>query len=341
MRLSKLIFNFSLFNYKNFICIYYLNKSKILMVNKYHIKYNWYSFYEGINNINFYYIFNNLRMSHKSPCLFLRNNSLYEIIELKRKSSIFKKNSDHKYLILNYLNLLKNNYENNNNFKKKKENNKKRVNFFLKNVDVSRRLKPLFKNNRVVLKSFYNLKYYRNFSLSKNIKQISRFNKLDMILTMEYSLVNILMKTDIFISLKDCMWFLKNSFISINSKIIKSEKFLVKPFDIVNVSHNFYYFNFYKESFNNSLNNLYKINLKLWKINRNRLKEGEFKESYPLWMDNYLFYKKDIPVNLEIDYISMSIIVLYYDLKNSNLNYLNLKFVNIYLNRLYNWKYII
>ena len=86
---------------------------------------------------------------------------------------------------------------------------------------------------------------------------------------------------------------------------------------------------------------MYKINLKFWSFNKNRSLNNKNVENYPKWIENYKFFKNDIPLNLEVDYLSMSIVVLSYSFNEKNLNYFNLKFINLYLNRLYNWKYII
>ena len=53
-------------------------------------------------------------------------------------------------------------------------------------------------------------------------------------------------------------------------------------------------------------------------------------------MYNYTFFKTDVPLFIEVDYISMNFILLNYKISFKNFDYYNSKFLNIYLNRLYN-----
>lgn len=289
-------------------------------------------------NLNF------ININYNSLYIFNKNNSknnynkIENIVNMKKTSSILKKNSDINYSILNYVNNLKNRYENNNlnNFL----NYDNSMNLDIKNFDFSRRIKPLIKTNRLILKSFNNIKYYRKFSFNKNIKKLVNFNKFNMLFKLENNALNIIMKSDFFFSTNDCIWFFKNSLISVNSKINKNHNTLIYPNDIINISFNSVYFEYYKEFLDKLINNLYKINSKIWSFSKNRVFNLNNKENYPKWINNYKFFKKDIPLNLEIDYTSMTIIFLNYNFNYKNFTYYNMKFINLYLNRLYNWKYI-
>lgn len=158
------------------------------------------------------------------------------------------------------------------------------ISFNSKNIDFKKKLKLVFKENRKTLKFFFNLKYYRQFSFSKNIKKINNLKKSDFIFNYESTLVNIIMKSDFFFSKSDCIWFIENGLISVNSFLIKNSKLILKPYDIINIVNGNYYFEFYKKLFDNLLNNLYKIGIKLWSINKNRYKnlnQKGLKENYP------------------------------------------------------------
>ena len=328
-------------NFKTFFrlnsIIFVKNGNVLILSNFFEIKYNWINTYEdGVNDINFNFIDYVNFISYKRNAI--KSSKLHDIIKLKKSSSILKKKNDFKYLILNYVNFLKNNYE--------KEKNSKKINFHsygldTKNLDYSKKIKLFFKDNRLLLKDFFNIKYYRKFSFSKNIIKISNFNKFNMLYNLENNLVNVLMKSDFFLSEKDCVWYIRNSLISVNFKIINKTNYTIKVNDIINVCYTNYYFENYKNTFNNTLNNLYKINLKIWSLNKNRITNSKQKENYPLWIDDYKFFKKDVPLNIEVDYTTMSIIILDYNLDFNSITYYNIKFINLYLNRLYNWKYII
>lgn len=272
------------------------------------------------------------------------NEKLYDIINFKKKCSLIKKKVDIKYIILNKIF-----YESkNDNFLNKKIKNNNIYNTTnYKNFDFKKKLKLIFRNNRKILKEIYNLKYYRNFSLNKNIKNICNFSKINNLTNINNNILSILLKTDFFFSKKDCLWFLKNSLISVNSLIIKNKNYILRDYDIINIAYTNKYFYYYKNYLNNLLNNFYKIGLKLWAINKKRFKPSEkndkkfLKENYPNWIENFMFFKKDIPLFLEVDYMTMTVIFLDYNKNFKNFDHLNFKLFNFHLSRLYNWKFII
>ena len=340
--IQKNLFKKSLIVYNN--NIFLLNFNNFYILNDfYKSKYSWLNHYDDVNNeISLNYINLNYNSIFFKKIFLKNSNSLSNLIKMKKNSSIFKKNSDLNYSILNYVNFLKIKYENKN-FKGflGYNNSLNGKNLDTKNFDFSRKLNLLIKSNRFILKKFYNIKYYRKFSFSKNIKKICNLRKFDLIFNLENNALNTVMKCDIFFSISDCIWFFKNSLISINSKIVKDFNQLIHTNDIIIISFNSFYFSFYKEKTNKIINNLYKLGLKIWSFNKNRNLNLNLKENYPKWVDNYKFFKKDIPLNIELDYVTMTIVFLDYDFNYKNLNYYNFKFINLYLNRLYNWKYVI
>lgn len=333
-------------NYANFINIFFL--SKIYILNNYSIsRFNWISVYEYSDDISLNFFENNLQNysnEKKNINLSSQSNRLHDKIILKKKISLLKKKFDIDYVILSRVFSYKNNY-NYNKFKDLENFNINNYNFLsTKSIDLNKKLKLFIKTNRFILKSFFNLKFYRNFSISKNIKNFCNSNSLNYIINFENNILNILMKCDFFISKKDCIWFLDKGLISLNSFVNKNPKALIKSGDIINLVVSDYYYIFYKNNFDFLLNNIYKVNLKFWSINKNRFKNLELKdikENYPSWIDNYKYFKKDIPLNLEVDYISMTIIVLNHNLNFKKLDFYSFKFISFYMSRLYNWKFII
>lgn len=331
-------FNF-LIKYKNIKLFYtfIFNFKKLnffLITNFLDQKYQWLSSNQNLNDFNINFI-KLLGFSVKVKKSLKLDNKVYNIINFKKKCSLLKKKNDIMYVILNKIY-----YSGRNEF----FNN---IKTDFKNFDFKKKLKFIFKTNREILKKIYNLKYYRNFSLNKNIKNICNFSKKNNFININNNLLNILLKSDFFFSKNDCLWFLSNSLISVNSLITKDRNYILREYDIVNVFYSNKYFYYYKNCLNRLLNNFYKIGLKLWSINKKRFKPVEktekktIKESYPNWLENYIFFKKDIPLHLEVDYMSMTLIMLNYNWNFKNSDIIDYKFFNFYLNRLYNWKFII
>lgn len=292
-----------------------------------------------------------------------------EIIYFKKKSSILKKNSDYEFNVLNYasksrdnfylnhsLNVLES-FENENDFnktenidfsfvetKKKNVHNNIKINYFFnyKNLDFKRKINLVFQKNRNLLRKFLKVKFKRQNTFNRYIKNFIKLKNLDFLFNFEYKLINLLTRSLFFFNYKDCLWFLKNGYITINGVVEYNQKRLLKPFEIVNVVYNNYYFFYYRFMLDNCISNIYKFNLKIWKINNNRnniKKKNE--ESYSEWLHKYIYYKNDIPKFIEVDFISMTMVLLKYTYNKNYMDYYNIKFLNLYLNRLYNWKTVI
>lgn len=327
--------------FKKLNILYFYNSKFIFLFNNFFdYKYNWLNTETSAHNDFYFNVsdFNSKKYNYKLANLKKNSTDINNIIKLKKTSSVFKKNNDYNYLILNYLNIIRYNFIHN-----------KSLDYFdntpfFKNFDLNKKIKLIFKNNRNILKLFFNLKYFRKFSLSKNIISLINFKKNKMIFNLENNILNILMKSNFFLSEPDCIWFLKNGLISVNYHTQKNPNFVISNLDIINVCSHKNYYSYYKNAFDLVLNNFFKVNLKLWSINKNKFKNFDTKknvENYPKWINNYKFFKKSVDLNLEIDYLSMTIIILNYPYNFDNVSYYNLKFINFYLNRLYNWKYIV
>lgn len=349
---------FSLFNNKyKYFNIFFLNHPRIL-------KYNW-----AKNKTNLIQYFNisfgnkfNFRLPLKYDNTLIKIN---EIIFLKRKSGFLKKNPDYEFTILNRANANKNKLLFNRNFNKKppklkskkliipkssfknisfnvKTLKSKKYNFSQKTMDFKKKFVLILKKNRNLLRSFLKIKPKRKFNFNKYIKNLSKSNYKGFLYFYEYNIVNILVRSNFFFNHKDCSWFLKNGYISLNGKVLISEKTVLKPLEIVNVSYSNYFYFYYRKNLNDCLNNLYRFNKKIWKINqkkKNYLVKNT--EKYSNWIYRSIYIKNDIPVFIEVDYISMTLVMLNYTFNVNYVDYYNLKFLNLYLNRLYNWKFVI
>lgn len=118
-----------------------------------------------------------------------------------------------------------------------------------------------------------------------------------------------------------------------NNKLLRNADYNLKNNDIVSVIFNKYYYFLYKNYLNTFNFNFIKYNNFL-----RRNKYGNFKNEF-FFLNKFLFFKNDIPSYIEVDYISMSVFLVY----NNIFNYSSqeLKILNIFLKRLNNWKYLI
>ena len=335
--------------YNNFIHKKYRLFGYIFLVNANTYRYSWSTSKSPLIQYFFINTTSNLkkRISLKKTYNLDRINS---IIIFKKKSSIFKKVFDYEYTILNKsifdknkyfkkndnLNLIKPNYlPNKFNFQTKQK-------FNTKIIDFKRKFTVLLKKNRVILRKFLKVKFKRQFVFNKFIRNLSKLNSTDFLYKFEFRIHSILVRSNFFYNNNDCLWFFNNGLVSLNGSLIYDFNKKLKPLEIVTISINDYYYFFYRKNLNDCLNNSYRYNKKIWKINKQRY-EGDSKreERYPTWIYKYMYFKNDVPKFIEVDYISMSLVVLNYSIKSNYFDFYNLKFLNLYTNRLYNWKYII
>jgi ribosomal protein S4 len=207
------------------------------------------------------------------------------------------------------------------------QNNNKSNSLFFKNYDFIEKKLFYYKNNRNILKFLFNKKKKIQKFLNKFLKKFSKFKLLNFIKFFEFSLKNILTISNFFLNNKDITFFIKNNFIKVNNKFVNNEFVIVKKNDFVNLNYNKYYYFFYKNYINNLNNNVNKYNNFFKKNSKNDLNTNFS------FLNKIIILKNDVPCYLEVDYISMTLIVL----KESNtLTSFDLKLTNIFLRRLNN-----
>lgn len=380
-RFLYLIYNFSILNFfyfnryilkNNFIIFNTLLKNRChffgisFLINPKIFKYSWTK-----NKTNLLQFFitnfsNNLKLNRNYK-INSNSSNLNDIIIFKKKSSIFKKNIDFEYTILSKSNTNKNDFiYKNDDFNSKKiksafTNNKtknyssfknltfnknnlteKNFKFNFKNLDFKKKINVVLKNNRIILRKFLKVKFKRQFSFNKYIKNLIKNNVFDFLANFEYNIINIITRSNFFFNKQDSIWFLKNGYISLNGFVTFNSNVVLKPLEVVNISYSNYYYYYYRKSLNDCLNNMYRINSKIWKINQKRIDNYDKKnESYSNWTYRFMYFKEDVPKFIEVDYLSMTLVILNYSINKNYLDFYNLKFLNLYLSRLYNWKYII
>jgi len=84
------------------------------------------------------------------------------------------------------------------------------------------------------------------------------------------------------------------------------------------------------------------LNARIWRLVR--FNDNIYKQSarhVPSWVLLLSSFFLDIPRFLEIDFIVLTSIILYQPSFNFDFNYIVKKFLNLFLLRLYNWRYIV
>jgi len=262
-------------------------------------------------------------------------NYLHNLHPIFYKKNLKKKiNNNYQNKLFNY-NILKTFA--NLKYKVKRQNKFK----FINTLNGKKKIKKFILLNRKLYK-FLNFNLLKtSIKLSKQITFLSKFKQFNRILKLEFSLFNIVLNSNFIKSYFDLIKLIKLNIIYINRININNLFFILNINDIVefNISNKFYNYIFYFKNIFSK--HLIKIKNKLWfklkLIDKNKLDFNKNLLVNNLFKNN-LLSKINIPSFIEVDYFTLSIIIIY---KNFNLIELNLNFKKIliiYLFRLYNWK---
>lgn len=223
--------------------------------------------------------------------------------------------------------------------KKLKKNKVGLIKNFSKNFDLKKKIFFLLKENRSIISNLFFSKFTRQKKITSFLSKFRHFSIKKIIKFFEFSLFNILIQSHFLIFKVDVAYFLKNGFVFVNGQSVLNKFFLLSVGDRVQISLNNHYYLFFR-NFNKILKAFnYKIRLSMRKI---FLKRKDFYKQKstrtPSWVDKVIFSKQVIPKYLEVDFFTLTCVLI----RNVNSFYENnvvfLKFLSYFNIRLYNWK---
>ncbi len=299
------------------------------------------SLFKKKSNINSFFL-TNIQVSRFYKLHFFQKNDLlfhtYEDNEDKNE----KKN----YLCLNNtlnINFKKINFSFKKKFQKKKKLNKKnKKEFFFDNTifDLTDKFMDVLLLNRLKIMSIFRIKYHKKKKASKLLKPRIKLSAKDFFLNFEFSLINILLRSHFFLNKNDVIFFVKKGFVFING--VKCCNFLkvIKITDKINLLFGKFFFIYYRNVIDKIDDSLKKVNRYFWIQNKKHYDlHKQQKHTAPGWAEHFLYYTEDIPNFLDVDYLTLTIFILYNPMPYEY-NHILLKYLNIYKRRLYNWKFV-
>jgi hypothetical protein len=321
----------SIYLYKNILNFYRLNLYLPLLYG-YQFRYSWIEaktkydkfYFNSLENYFFVEFFSNTNIEISFDKFYLIDN----YVKFKNKLGFFKKVTSIKNLYLIKYNFFKN--YNNINYSLIKSVASDSLIF--KNFDFVEKKLLFFKNNRKILKNIFKKNKKIEHNISKFFKKMSKINNLNYLNMFEFSISNILLNSHFFLNKNDINFFIKNRYIFINNKVISNLNYELNKGDVINICYNKFYYFLYRKYINNLNFNINKYN-NFFKRNNNNL-ENDFN-----FINKLIIIKNDVPSYIEVDYISMSLILLYKNIYNYNC--FDLKLLTTFLKRLNSWKYII
>lgn len=342
----------------NLITNKYKKQMKFCLNFSYQFKYSWSNFendllrtynvnYNDFYNLEFTQFYNNIPHTYNNKSIIFNN-----IVLFKKQTIFFKKSNNKNLFLLNFLDSFKYDEYNHINdvvnqdliFNKNiffynldfiKLNNKLMLDIDYVSFDYRYKINKYVNNNRDILLSFFKYNLKRQFKKNKFISKLSKLPFNYFLNNFELNLSNILLRSSLFFNTRDVYFFLKNNFFYINGFNLKNFNYVFNINDVFIMSFNKYYFFYYKYIINN-INSNNNISNYIFKKNKNyNLKKN------PLWLFNVSFVKEDVPNFLEIDFLTLSLKIIYKPFFFNEYNFIFFKLLNFYQKRLYNWKNVI
>ena len=280
-----------------------------------------------------------------------KNSILNNILIFKKQSIFFKKTINKNLFLLNFLEVFK--YEdhsfidenlisftNNKNLFIHNLNTINVKNSFSKDIEYSSfdyryKINKYVNDNRKLILSFFKFNLKRQYKKNKFFSKLTKLSFNFFLKNFEFSLSNILLRSSLFFNNRDIMFFFNNNYFYLNGSVLKNFNQILSTNDILTLLFNKYYFFYYRYTINNIYSNN-KISNYVFKKNQlNKL------DILPLWLLNTTYIKEDVPNYIELDFLTLSLKIIYKPLFYNEYNFMFFKLLNFYQKRLYNWKKVI
>lgn len=219
---------------------------------------------------------------------------------------------------------------------------KKWNNYRVYNLDFYKQKNRFVFENRKILRLLIKKRSLRKQNkLTSYLINILNKNSKKVLNMYEYKLWVILIKSNLFNNLKDIFFFLRRGFISVNNVVVYKSSLLIKVNDCIKINNKKLYYKFYKNKLTNTIFDSKKINWAFYKFKKRvKFKKKKYFSKVYKWIISNVYFGFDIPYNLEVDFSNLTVFILMKSFDISNSNYVTLKFLNLYLIRLYNWNYV-
>jgi ribosomal protein S4 len=209
-------------------------------------------------------------------------------------------------------------------------------------INVKHKFNRFFFQNRKVFQAFFGKIGLRQHKFTKMFSNFFKKNTYSLLTSFEFVISNILIRSRFVFTKEQAYDLVRKHLVFVNGSLITNIHYTLTVGDRLQLILNKRFFFFYRRTLSN-LQYLKKYTgFRVWRLVRflsNIHKQPA--KNIPNWVMLLMYYRIDVPRFLEVDYTILTSIILYKPMFIFEYNYYNLKFVNYFLIRLYNWKYII
>lgn len=210
-----------------------------------------------------------------------------------------------------------------------------------KDLNLKLRFNRVFFENRKILRQLFKKKRFRQRRFNNRFSDLMKKDYTYALYSLELSLQNILVRSKFFYLPSQVIEALRLGLIFLNGSNLTKANKLVNVGDVVQLIICKFFFLNYRRVFS-EINKFKKyLSFKVWSMTKNLDNLYKQKPTYitdkVCVLINFYF---DVPRFLQVEYSTLSIVVIYKPLFFKDFSYLNRFFLNGSLLRLYNWKYI-
>lgn len=189
--------------------------------------------------------------------------------------------------------------------------------------------------------TFFTQKTFKRPKALNFFKKLASFNKKTLLLNLELSVTNLLLRSRFCFTKRQVTDFLKKKLVFINGQLCTSNMFILTAGDSLQLilTKNFVKYYFYFLSI--LLKWKFRLNYYFWRFNRikHNLKFKKQRE-LPKWLFNLMYLNYKLPSYLEIDYSIFSFTLLKTSLKHNDFNKYNKSNTKTLNTRILNWYYL-
>lgn len=260
------------------------------------------------------------------------------IVFWKKKTSFLKKNNKLELSFLKRMNMFK---FKKNIFKKTPRRRRRRY-MYSKMIDLHKRTNLIWYYNRRFFKKFLKTPSIRQWNLSRFFTGFLKNSPLNFIKLWDDSILNLMLISRIVPSFKEALFVAESELIFINGICQTNYNTSIRFGDVIQIGISDIFYKFYRWNIHFKQRLFKRVGYHLWILNRFRF--NFYKQStkrIPDFVDNIMFFYEDTPRFLELDFLTLTFMVVLRKNKFKFFNFFFKKVPALNMMRLYNWKYIV
>lgn len=283
----------------------------------------------------------NLKFFFFRKVYFFKKNSRFKriknIIRFKKKTSFLKKKGKLELFFLKRMHMFK--FKKNIFLKKFYRRRKRRL--FSKYIDLYKRTNLIWYYNRDYFKKYLRIPKIRQKAKTRFFSNFLKTDPLTFLKFWDDSILNLMLMTRLVPSLKEAFFLATSGLVFINGFQVNKFDAHINYGDVIQFGLFDSFFKFYRWNIHFKQRFFKRAGYHLWMLNRFRF--NFYKQSttrIPEYFNRVMFFHEDVPRFLEIDYSTMTFIVILRKTKIKFFSFFFKKTPALNMLRLYNWKYI-